>query len=124
MKSYMPSNNTKTELEAYLKSVDLDSLEMLAQERRSSKRLDGGPMVFGRQSPYGKTKIASAMPKQVKDTEFGISSYHKGTVSDIKNILSSEGVRDQMIDKISKYLTSEVMLEQKLERRRMTDRKD
>ena len=35
----------KTELDHYLQSMDLNDLEQLNRERKSSKRLDGGPYV-------------------------------------------------------------------------------
>ena len=98
-------------------TLDTDGLDLLIKERRSTKHLEGGPMVHGRQSPYGKAKVPTALPKQLKDSEFGISSYHKGSVSDIKNILTSESLRENMLEKIQNYLTQEVIYDKKQGRR-------
>ena len=39
--------NEKTELIQYLQSMDLDDLEMVNKERKSTKKLIGGPMIQG-----------------------------------------------------------------------------
>ena len=53
-------------------------------------------------SPYGKAKKGYSLPKGLanKDLEYGMSSYHKKQVSDMQNVLSNEGVRDQLMGNI------------------------
>ncbi len=43
----MRANQTteKTELHNYLDAINLEDLEMMTRERRSTKKLDGGPMI-------------------------------------------------------------------------------
>lgn len=35
------------ELESYLKQINIDDLQQIARERKSSKKLDGGPNISG-----------------------------------------------------------------------------
>lgn len=38
-----------------------------------------------------------------------MSSYHKGGLSDLKGVLANDVLRENMLDKISKYLETETM---------------
>ena len=49
--------------------------------------------------------------------EYGVSSYHRGVVSNMKNALNlNDGARDALLGNIQKYLTSEVLISQKNQR--------
>lgn len=78
--------------------MNLQDLEMIQQERKSSKHLDGGPNMPSRMSPYGRTKVGHSIPRQLiegkVDMEYGIPSYHRGNISDLKNVLTNDGLRD------------------------------
>lgn len=84
--------------------MDLNDLELINKERRSTKRLDGGPYIKGQMSLYGKPKQGYSLPKQIKTSgehEYGISSYHRGKVSDMQLALSNEGpIKDMLLGNI------------------------
>ena len=89
---------------------------MISKERKSTKNLDGGPMVYGAITPYGKSKIGNSVPKKILDAgadfEFGAPSYGlKNEVMDFRNVLSNEPLKDQLLNNIQKYLANEVMQE-------------
>ena len=90
----------------------------MSKERKSTKNLNGGPMVYGSITPYGKARIGNSIPKKIlearHDFEFGAPSYNsKAEIGDVKNMLSNEPIRDQLINNIQKYLANEVMQEQR-----------
>ena len=49
-------------------------------------------------SPLGKAKPLDSLPRQIlsqDEHEYGVSSYHRGKISDMKNALNSnDGIRD------------------------------
>lgn len=61
----------------------MNDLELISKSRIGSnkKKFDGGPVIYGQKSPWGKAKPGYSVPDAVKknlDHEFGTSSYHKG----------------------------------------------
>ena len=70
---------------------------MISKERKSSKNNPGGPIIYGQKSPWGQAKVGHSIPKHVKDNlehEYGLSSYHRGQASDLKQLLSNEIFRE------------------------------
>ena len=100
----MHANNSsdfveKTELDQYLSALNLEELELVNREKvRSTKHLEGGPTIHGQKNAIGRVKIGNSIPKHMKTVmdnhEFGISSYHRGDLSHMHNVLSNEGMKD------------------------------
>lgn len=43
----------KSEIKTYLQKLDSDVLEMMYTKQRSSKKLEGGPIIYDKKSPMG-----------------------------------------------------------------------
>eukprot|EP00353_Schmidingerella_taraikaensis_P017270 CAMPEP_0185616050 /NCGR_PEP_ID=MMETSP0436-20130131/38132_1 /TAXON_ID=626734 ORGANISM="Favella taraikaensis, Strain Fe Narragansett Bay" /NCGR_SAMPLE_ID=MMETSP0436 /ASSEMBLY_ACC=CAM_ASM_000390 /LENGTH=71 /DNA_ID=CAMNT_0028252377 /DNA_START=172 /DNA_END=387 /DNA_ORIENTATION=+ len=71
--------------------MNLEDLEKLHKERKSTKNLANGPAVHGKKSPYGKVKFGNSVPLKVlarkDDLEFGMHSYHKKGVGTVKTAI-------------------------------------
>lgn len=77
----------KSELLKYLNALDIEDLEMITKDRRSTKKNENGPIIYGEKSPWGKPKIGHSIPQHLKinqDHEYGLSSYHRGQASELK----------------------------------------
>lgn len=62
-------------------------------------------------------------PKRSPENGYGKSSYFRGTLSNLKGVLSNDGLRDVMVDRIGKYLDTELVETQRLQARRNMDTK-
>ena len=92
---------------------------MITRDRKSTKKNEGGPIIYGQKSPWGKPKVGHSIPKHIRDNaqhEFGISSYHKGQVSELSKLMSNEIFREQLVDKVSKHLAKQVVNKNKPKR--------
>jgi len=77
---------------------------MITKDRKSSKKNNDGPIIYGAKSPWGKPKVGHSIPPHLKnntDHQYGLSSYHKGQASDLKELLSNEMFREQLMAKVS-----------------------
>ena len=104
----------------YLNALDIEDLEMITKDRKSTKKNEEGPIIYGQKSPWGKPKVGHSIPKHLKDNsahEFGLSSYHRGQASDLKQLLSNEIFRDQLIGKVSNVLARKVAEETRPKRK-------
>jgi len=108
------------ELRAYLNAMNLDELEYMTRKRKSTKNLEGGPMIVGRMGDLGKSKLGYSVPPSVlnRELEFGKPSYHKGELSNVKKVLANEGTRENLINNIQRFLADEVIQEAQDMRRR------
>lgn len=54
---------------------------MMLNNKKSTKKLNGGPIVYDKKSPLGKPRRGFSIPTQIRDNtemEFGLGSYNKG----------------------------------------------
>ena len=88
----------RTELQKYLGHMDVEDLELITKaERRDKKNLGEGPVIYGQKSPWGQPRVGYSIPKYIKenpDIEYGVSSYHKGAPSELKQLLSNEFMKE------------------------------
>lgn len=100
--------------------MEIEDLEMITKsDRKDKKKLYGGPVVYGQKSPWGKPRIGYSIPQSVRedtDREYGISSYHKGAQSDLKQLLSNEFMKEQLMENVSKRVAEIVKQESKPKR--------
>ena len=85
-------SNRKTELASYLDRIDMEQLEQFTSVQQ--KRRQGKPN-------------ATSMTKRSPEVTYGKSSYHKGDLSDLKGVLSNDGLREVMLNKVTRYLDSD-----------------
>ncbi len=43
----------KSELVKYLNALDIEDLEMITKDRKSTKKIDKSPIIYGAKSPWG-----------------------------------------------------------------------
>lgn len=88
----------RTELQKYLGSMEIEDLEMIRKaDRRDKKNLGDGPVIYGQKSPWGQPRVGYSIPKHIKEDfsiEYGVSSYHKGSPSELKQLLSNEFMKE------------------------------
>ena len=94
----------KSEVHKYLHALEIEDLEMITKDRKSTKKNPEGPIIYGAKSPWGKPKVGHSIPQHLKnnlDHQYGLSSYHKGHASELKELLSNEIFREQLMHKVS-----------------------
>lgn len=60
---------------------------MIRKDRKSTKKNEDGPIIYGAKAQWGKTKIGHSIPRHLRenqDHEYGLSSYHRGAASELK----------------------------------------
>lgn len=89
-------------MQQYVNKMNLEEIEKLSKLQRPRQN-----------SPYGKTKLGNSAPRKIilnrDDIEFGIGSYHKRDVSNVKNVLQNEGLRDHLVSSLQRQLTDELI---------------
>ena len=60
-------NFQKSELHKYLNALEIEELELITKDRKSSKKNPGGPIIYGEKSPWGKPKIGHSIPKHIRE---------------------------------------------------------
>ena len=93
---------------------------MITKDRKSTKKNPGGPIIYGAKSPWGKPKVGHSIPQHLKnnlDHQFGLSSYHKGHASELKELLSNEIFREQLMHKVSTQLANRAIAENQPKRK-------
>ena len=99
-------------LEEYLKQVSFEDLLLLKQEKKSSKKLEGGPMVSGVKSPNGQIKKGYSIPANAREDKslvYGASSYHGGDFVALKDLLQNKYLKETLIQKIQNDITSDMI---------------
>jgi hypothetical protein len=79
-----------SELETYLNKISLDDLINLKTDRKSTKNLEGGPMISGRLVQSGLVKKGYSVPHTLllqEDKIHGTSSFHGQNYTEIKDII-------------------------------------
>jgi hypothetical protein len=74
----------KSEIKQYLQNFEHEALENMINSKKSTKKLEGGPMIYDKKSPLGKPRRGFSIPADLRNNtqvEFGIKSYKKGTHS-------------------------------------------
>lgn len=106
----------KSEFMKYLDALEIEDLEMITKDRKSTKKNLDGPIIYGAKSPFGQAKVGQSIPKHLlsdNSHEYGLSSYHRGQQSELKKLLSNEIFREQLVQKVSSDLASKVMFQVK-----------
>ena len=91
------TSNDKSEFMKYLDALDIEDLEMITKDRKSTKKYEDGPLIYGSKSPFGQAKVGKSIPKHLvgnPEHEFGLGSYHRGHASELKKLLSNEIFRE------------------------------
>lgn len=55
----------KSELHKYLGALEIEDLEMIRKDRKSTKNNPGGPIIYGAKSPWGKAKVGHSIPRHL-----------------------------------------------------------
>ena len=77
--------------------VDVADLDFMVNIRPSTKKLDGGPMKGGSKPSWGKPVNRHSIPANVREDlsyEFGTSSYHKGELLNLYDVLTHKYFKD------------------------------
>ena len=67
-------------------------MESMINSKKSTKKLEGGPMIYDKKSPLGKPRRGFSIPVNLRNNtnvEFGIASYKKGNHSQLKEVLAN-----------------------------------
>jgi len=99
-----------------LDALDIEDLEMITKDRKSTKKIDKSPIIYGAKSPWGQPRIGHSIPDHLKanlEHEFGLSSYHNGQASELKQLLSNEIFREQLVGKVSTDLAKQIKADAK-----------
>jgi len=110
----------KSEFFKYLDGLDIEDLHMLTKDRKSSKKNVDGPIIYGAKSPWGKPKVGYSIPRHLAknpDHLFGLSSYHKGSTSNLQSLLSNEMFREQLMVKVGADMAKRVAMDNMPKRR-------
>jgi hypothetical protein len=82
----------KSDIKLYLQKFEPESLESMINSKKSTKKLEGGPMIYDKKSPLGKPRRGFSIPVNLRNNttvEFGIASYKKGNHSQLKEVLAN-----------------------------------
>lgn len=93
---------------------------MITKDRKSTKKIDKSPIIYGAKSPWGQPRIGHSIPEHLKanpNHQYGLSSYHNGQSSDLKQLLSNEIFREQLVGKVSTDLAKKLAAEMKPKRK-------
>lgn len=64
--SVATSNLTEnSELLKYLDALEIEDLEMITKDRKSSKKVEDAPIIYGSKSPFGQVKVGYSIPKHL-----------------------------------------------------------
>ena len=110
----------KSEFMKYLDALEIEDLEMITKDRKSTKKNADGPIIYGAKSPFGQAKVGHSIPKHLlgnNEHEFGLSSYHRGQHSELKKLLSNEIFREQLVQKVSNDMAHQVVQNTKPQRK-------
>lgn len=74
----------------------------MARERKSTKRLEGGPKISGDKAGLGKVKVGYSVPTNVLKQErtYGASSYHKNELTEVRDIIANSYLHDSLVHKL------------------------
>ena len=95
------------EIRNYLQSLSNDELDTILANRKSSKRLDGGPMIFSHKAPFGHASKGFSVPKEIKyDTtrEYGKGTYHNVEHPPMKDLITNAFNKDILLEKVQNHL--------------------
>lgn len=81
----------------------------MARERKSSKKLEGGPKISGDRGGLGKVKVGYSVPQNVLKQErtYGASSYHKNELTEVRDIIANSYLHDSLVHKLQRDILSE-----------------
>jgi hypothetical protein len=103
--------NSGHEIKSFLQRLEPETLESMISNTKSTKHLQGGPMIFDKKSPLGKPRRGFSIPEELRNNaqvEFGMRSYKKGAHSQLKEVLANQFIKDNMIDKLNDRLIVEM----------------
>ena len=98
------------EIRSYLHSLSNDELNSILVYRKSSKRLEGGPMIFDQKPPFGQARKGFSVPIEVKSDphrEFGKGSYHNIEHPPMKDLITNAYNKDLLLEKLQTQLVEE-----------------
>lgn len=90
----------KMDVRNYLNKFSVEDLGRIIRDRKSTKKLLS-PAIGGKKTGWGEMKCMNSVPRHVLDDkghEYGVSSYHKGSHQDLKDVLGNQFVKESMID--------------------------
>ena len=109
----------KHDIKLYLQKFEPEALESMINSKKSTKKLEGGPMVYDKKSPLGKPRRGFSIPADLRNNttfEFGVSSYKKGVHSQLKEVLANQFTKDEMVEKLNEKFISEMSKKVKAKR--------
>jgi hypothetical protein len=99
-----------------LDKLSFDDLILLRTERKSSKRLQGGPMVSCKlDTSTGQVKHGYSVPAQVLSTSnqtYGKSSHFKRQHTDMRSLINNTHFKETLVSKIKKEVLDELVQKQ------------
>ena len=101
-------------------ALEIEDLEMIRKDRKSTKRNVDGPIIYGAKAQWGMAKQGHSIPRHLrenKDHEYGLSSYHRGAASELKQLMSNEIFREELMGKVSSELAKQVAMETRPKRK-------
>ena len=48
-------------------TLEIEDLEMITKDRKSTKKNPEGPIIYGAKSPWGKPKVGHSIPQHLKN---------------------------------------------------------
>lgn len=117
MRQKRPEREDLSELELYLRKISLDDLINLKKDRKSSKCLEGGPMISGRLAQSGLVKKGYSVPHAILDQEdrvYGNPSFHGQGYTELKEIIENTHFKETLLDKVKRDLVSELEINKKV----------
>lgn len=90
----------------------------LRKDRKSTKNLDGGPMISGKEPLSGQVKKGYSVPHHVlesqKDYTHGSPSFFKKEYTEIKEIIENKHLKQTLLDKVKSDLISGLDINKKV----------
>lgn len=106
----MPKNELN-QLQEYMRKLEVEDLDYMIKDRKSSKKLDGGPIVGGTKPRWGQPTNRHSIPKNVREDhsiEFGVSSYHAGEYLNLYDVLTNKFFKDHLAEKVAKDISLKI----------------
>lgn len=111
IKHHRDEDLSKHEIKHYLQQLEPETLETMMSNTKSTKHLNGGPMIFDKKSPLGQPRRGFSIPDEVRQNsqmEYGVRSYKKGAHSQLKEVLANQFIKDDLIEKLNEKFISEM----------------
>jgi hypothetical protein len=103
------TSNVST-IKSYLQSLNAEELDNILVNRRSTKNLDGGPMIFDKKAPLGHPRKGFSVPKEIKGDKskgYGIPSFHNVDQTPIKDLITNAFEKHVLLEKVQLRLVEE-----------------